>query len=152
MRRTRFDGEVCPIARVTDLFGDWWTPLVLRELLYGQSRFDEIQDALGISRAILTQRLRRLEDEALLRRVPYQDNPPRFEYLLTDKGEAAWDVLAAMWRYGSDWLFAGGTAPGELYNLQTGETIRPRVVDENSGEAIERTTTRIRPSVGSGTT
>lgn len=137
------EDSVCPIARVTGLLGDRWTPLVMRELLYGRSRFDQIQQTLGISRAILTQRLRRLEGEGLVTRSPYQSNPPRFEYRLTPKGEAAWDVLAAMWRYGSDWLFASG-APGELYDTETNETIRPQVIDEGTGEQMRRATTRIR--------
>ena len=63
MRRTRFDEWPCPIARATDLVGDWWTPLVLRELFAGRSRFDDIQAELGCSRAVLTKRLNRLVDE-----------------------------------------------------------------------------------------
>ena len=143
MRRTRFDEESCPIARVTDLLGDWWTPLVLRELLYGRSRFDEIQNRLGISRPILSQRLRRLETEDMVQRVQYQESPPRYEYRLTAKGEASWEVVAALWRYGSDWFFPEGP-PGELYDSTTGQTIMPHVVDGNTGKPIERATARIR--------
>src|SRR4051794_5132458 len=66
MRRTRFDDWPCPIARATDLIGDWWTPLVLRELFAGRSRFDDIHAQLGCSRAVLAQRLGRLVDEGLL--------------------------------------------------------------------------------------
>jgi len=72
VRRTRFDEWPCPIARTTDLIGDWWTPLVLRELFSGRSRFDDIQEALGCSRAVLTQRLNRLIDEGMLVKVPYE--------------------------------------------------------------------------------
>ncbi len=76
MRRTRFDDWPCPIARVTDLVGDWWTPLVLRELFAGRSRFDDIQRALGCSRAVLAQRLTRLVEDGLLVKVPYAEHPP----------------------------------------------------------------------------
>ncbi|MDJ0497242.1 MAG: helix-turn-helix domain-containing protein [Acidimicrobiia bacterium] len=144
MRRTRFDEEACPIARVTDLLGDWWTPLVLRELLYGRSRFDQIQDRLGISRPILSQRLRRLESEGMVVRERYQDSPPRHEYRLTAKGEASWEVVAALWRYGSDWFFTPEGAPGELYDSTTGRAILPQVVDANTGKPIARATARIR--------
>jgi len=58
--------------------------------------------------------------------------------------EAAWEVMAAMWRCGSDWLFAAGTAPGELFDPASGETIRSRVVHENIGKPIGRSTVRIR--------
>ena len=43
MRRTRFDEAHCPVARTSDLIGDWWTPIVLRELLLGRRRFNDIQ-------------------------------------------------------------------------------------------------------------
>jgi DNA-binding HxlR family transcriptional regulator len=145
MRRTRFDDAACPIARVTDLLGDWWTPLVLRELLYGCTRFDHIQRRLGVSRAVLSERLRRLEAEGVLVRTPYQDNPVRYDYRLTPKGEAAWGVLAALWRYGSDWFFADeGGPPGELYDTETGEAVEPQIIDRCTGEPISPDTTRIR--------
>jgi len=59
MRRTRFDDAPCPIARTTDLIGDWWTPLIMREAFSGRRRFDEFQQALGVPRAVLAQPLQR---------------------------------------------------------------------------------------------
>ena len=145
MRRTRFDDAQCPIARVTDLFGDWWTPLVLRDAMYGITRFEDFQHELGVSRAVLTQRLKRLVDEGLLDRVPYQDRPVRHEYVLTDKGRAAWDVLAAMWRFGEDHFWEGDDAPFlELAFRDTGEPVRPVVVDEASGRRLELDEVRMR--------
>ena len=55
MRRTRFNRNYCPIARTTDLLGDWWTPLVLRELVLGNQKFGSIQESLEISRPVLTE-------------------------------------------------------------------------------------------------
>ena len=60
MRRTRFDDWPCPIARTTDLIGDWWTPLMMREAFSGRRRFEEFQTALDAPRAVLTARLKRL--------------------------------------------------------------------------------------------
>lgn len=111
MRRTRFDEWPCPIARTTDLIGDWWTPLVLRELFAGHSRFDDIQGALGCSRAVLAQRL--------------------------DKGRAFWDVLAAMWRWGSDWLWEDSEPPVVLVDRESRAEIRPLVVDESTGDHVD---------------
>ena len=102
MRRTRFDADPCPIARVADLFGDWWTPIILRDALFGVQRFEDFQKNLDVSRATLSSRLTRLVDEGLMERVAYQQNPVRHEYVLTEKGRAASDVLIAMWRYGED--------------------------------------------------
>ena len=138
MRRTRFDAVACPIARATDLIGDWWTPLVMREAFYGRRRFEEFQSALAIPRAVLAARLTRLCDEGMLQRVEYQQSPTRYEYRLTDKGRAFWDVLAAMFRWGSDWMWPDGEAPTVvLVDRETGAEVRPRVVDENSGEPVD---------------
>lgn len=135
MRRTRFDDAACPIARTTDLIGDWWTPLVMREAFYGRRRFDDFQAALEIPRAVLAQRLTRLVDEDMLTKVEYAAHPPRYEYRLTDKGRAFWDVLAAIWRFGSDWLWPNGPEV-TLMSRETGAEIRPVVVDENTGERL----------------
>lgn len=145
MRRTRFDDAHCPVARTADLLGDWWTPIVLRELLLGQHRFNDIQERTGMSRAILSARLKRLEDEGVVERRQYEDTPPRHEYHLTDKGRALWEVVAAMWRFGDDWMF--DASPGalvELVDRRSGEPIRPRVVDERTGEPINLAETRVR--------
>ena len=138
MRRTRFDDSPCPIARTTDLIGDWWTPMVLREAFLGRRRFDEFQQALDLSRGVLAQRLGRLVEEGLLEKRLYVERPPRHEYVLTDKGRAFYPVLAAMWRWGSDWLWEDGEEPVfELYDRDSGDPIRPRVVDENTGIPID---------------
>jgi len=138
MRRTRFDDAVCPIARTTDLIGDWWTPLVMREAFLGRRRFDDFQQALSLSRGVLAQRLARLVDEGLLEKRLYEERPPRHEYVLTEKGRAFYPVLAAMWRFGDDWLWADGDAsPLQLRDRDTGEEIRPLVIDEHSGRPID---------------
>ncbi len=144
MRRTRFDEVACPIARTTDLIGDWWTPIIMREAFYGRRRFDEFQSSLEIPRAVLTARLRRLCDEGMLQRVEYQQSPPRYEYRLTDKGRAFWDVLAAMFRWGSDWMWPGQDGPTVvLQDRETGAEVRPRVIDENTGAPLDVRRTRI---------
>ena len=143
MRRTRFDDWPCPIARTTDLLGDWWTPLVLREAFAGRRRFDEIQQALDIPKAVLAARLARLVDEGLMTKEPYQDHPPRYEYRLTAKGRAMWDVLAAMWRWGSDWAFEG-EPPAVLADRETNEEVRPLVVDEQTGAPLDVRRLRMR--------
>ena len=145
MRRTRFDEANCPLARTSDLLGDWWSPLILRDLLLGRQRFAELEESLDISKGVLAQRLKRFEDEGIVDRRRYQDNPPRDEYVLTEKGRALWGVLAAMWQYGDDWLF--DDRPGaqiELRDKRTGEAIRPQMIDANTGEPLDLASTRVR--------
>ena len=154
MRRTRFDDWPCPIARATDLIGDWWTPLVLRDLFYGKRKFDEIADSLQAPRAVLATRLKRLVDEGMVERVAYQDRPVRYEYRLTDKGNAFGDVLLAMWRWSSDWMWPDGERPLiDLKSRVTGAYVDPAVVDESTGERLTMRAVRVaRPRVQAGRT
>jgi DNA-binding HxlR family transcriptional regulator len=137
MRRTRFDRWPCPIARTTDLIGDWWTPLVMREAFLGRRRFEDFQRALGVPRAVLTKRLDRLVENGLLSKDRYEDHPPRYEYRLTEKGRAFWDVLAAMWRWGSDWLWGDKGPPIAMFDRETEQEVKPVVIDENTGQRLD---------------
>jgi DNA-binding HxlR family transcriptional regulator len=146
MRRTRFEDAPCPIARTTDLMGDWWTPIIMREAFLGRRRFDEFQKALSLSRGVLAKRLARLVEDGLLEKRLYEERPPRYEYVLTVKGRAFYPVLAAMWRYGEDWLWPEGEeAPLQMFDLDSGESVRPLVVNERTGEPIDVRKVRLRP-------
>ena len=96
--------EYCPITRSLDLFGDRWGLLLVRELLRGVSRFNELERSLpGISRSTLAQRLRHLEREAIIeRRVAGDGRGP--EYQLTGSGRDLGGVLEAMGIWGVRWL------------------------------------------------
>ena len=100
-------------------------------------------------RAVLTARLKRLCADGLLVAVPYQDHPVRYEYRLTDKGRAFWDVLAAMWRWGSDWLFDEDGPPVVLADRESGAEVRPVVVDELTGERLDVRRLRVRSAITS---
>jgi DNA-binding HxlR family transcriptional regulator len=148
VKRTRFDDWPCPIARTTDLIGDWWTPLVMREAFLGRKRFDDFVQALGIPRAVLAARLDRLVREDMLRTVEYEAHPPRHEYKLTAKGIAFYDVLAAMWRWGSDWQWTDGEPTLMLVDRDSGEEIVPVVVNERTGDRIDVRRLRVRTRRG----
>jgi DNA-binding HxlR family transcriptional regulator len=148
MRRTRFSAWPCSVARTVDLLGDWWTPLVLREAFYGVRRFDDFQQHLGVARNILTERLTRLCDEGLMRKEAYSEAPPRFEYRLTDKGRAFFDVILAMMRWGDTWLSDGAGPPIELLDAETGRVVEPVVVDRVTGRPIDPRSVRARPGPG----
>jgi DNA-binding HxlR family transcriptional regulator len=103
VRRTSFEDMNCSVARTLEVVGEWWSLLIVRDALLGVRRFDDFQQRLGISRNILTQRLQRLVEQGVLDRVPYQDNPPRHEYRLTEKGRDLWLVVTAMRQWGEQW-------------------------------------------------
>lgn len=113
MQRTNFGEMVCSIARTLDVFGEPWTPLILRDVWVGMTRFDQLQADLGISRKVLTERLNHLVERGVLDRRPY-DRRPRYEYVLTEKGAELVDVLMVMTAWGDKWL-AGEAGPPVLY-------------------------------------
>jgi DNA-binding HxlR family transcriptional regulator len=113
MQRTSFGDMACSIARTLDVIGEPWSPLILRDVWVGMSRFDQIQADLGISRKVLTERLNHLVDEGVLERRPY-DQRPRFEYHLTTRGTELVDLLLVMTRWGDAWL-SGKAGPPVLY-------------------------------------
>jgi DNA-binding HxlR family transcriptional regulator len=113
MQRTNFGEMACSIARTLDVIGEPWSPLILRDVWVGFTRFDQLQEDLGISRKVLTERLNHLVDHGVLERRPY-DRRPRYEYALTDKGTELLDLLMVMVRWGDRWL-AGEAGPPVLY-------------------------------------
>jgi len=148
MRRTRFEEWNCSIARATDILGDWWTPLVIREAFWGTRRFDDFVDHLGIGRNILAERLHRLTDEGIFDKVAYRERPARYEYRLTDKGRALFGVIAALHRWGNDWLATDAGPPVEMVDRRTGHVINPVVVDEQTGEPLDPRQITARPGPG----
>ena len=91
----------CPISAALDLLGDRWTLLVVRDLFAGQKRYGQFAGAREqIPTNILADRLKRLEGAGLVASQPYQDNPPRFEYSLTPRGEALRPILQSLCDWG----------------------------------------------------
>jgi DNA-binding HxlR family transcriptional regulator len=111
--RTSLAGVACSIARATDLFGDAWTALIMRDVLLGVTRFDDIAEDLGISRKVLAARLARLVAEGVLTRERYLERPPREHYRATEKGEQLYPVLLALMDWGDRW-YAGEAGPPAL--------------------------------------
>ncbi|GAA0253578.1 helix-turn-helix domain-containing protein [Saccharothrix mutabilis subsp. mutabilis] len=101
----------CSIARTLDVIGEPWSPLILRDVYAGINRFDRIQEDLGISRKVLTERLKWLVEREVLERREYATN--RYEYALTERGTELVDVLMVMVRWGDRWVSPDG--PPVLY-------------------------------------
>src|SRR3981081_2409472 len=95
MQRTDFSEMACSIARTLDVIGEPWSPLILRDVWVGLTRFEQVQADLGISRKVLTERLTPLVGHGVLQRRAY-DRRPRYEYVLTDKGTELIDMLMVM--------------------------------------------------------
>jgi DNA-binding HxlR family transcriptional regulator len=95
-------GQECPVARALDVIGEKWSLLILRDLFRkGPQRFQEFEDGLpGVAPNTLSARLKALESESVIETRLYQNHPPRYEYLLTDKGKALGPVLKALYAWG----------------------------------------------------
>jgi len=148
MKRTSFSNWPCSIARTMDLVGDAWTPLVLREAFYGIRRFDEFQKELGVARNTLADRLRLLVGEGLLDKRPYQDEPLRHEYVLTEKGRDFFGVLAAMSRWGDRWLTQEAGAPVVFHHDACGHDTEAEVVCAECREPLRAEDTSMRMGPG----
>jgi DNA-binding HxlR family transcriptional regulator len=92
------------VARMLGLLGDEWTLLVVQQALMGARRYAEFQARLPISNSVLTARLRSLTGEGLLDRQAYQSNPPRSEYVITERGRSLWPVLVSIWEWERRWV------------------------------------------------
>lgn len=107
-KRTVIDTRICPVAKSADVLGDRWTLLILRELFFGQERFEDLQSRSGASPQMLTDRLRHLRDKGIIVRIAYQERPIRYRYALTDKGKDLFSVLYAMRNWAERWERAEG--------------------------------------------
>ena len=115
-RATAYErGRPSSVSRTLGIVADRWSFLVIRELFFGVTRFDRFQAALCIAPNILADRLGRLVEQGILKRVKYQAQPERFEYRLTKTGRDLYLPLIQMLRWGDRWL---GHAPPLILHHQ----------------------------------
>lgn len=138
----------CSLARGLDVAGEWWTPLIVRDLWFGVRRFDEIQQDLGISRKVLADRLETLAREGVVERRPYQDRPARYEYVLTAKGRGLMQALFALIAWGDRWAADETGPPALLRHRSCGQVATPQVTCSECGEPLEARDVRIEPGPG----
>ena len=102
MLGNNYEDQICSIAGALAVVGERWTLLIVRDVLLGLRRFDEMQADLGIARNVLQARLTRLVDEGVLEKRLYRDRPKRYEYRLTEKGLDLWPTIVALMRWGDE--------------------------------------------------
>jgi DNA-binding HxlR family transcriptional regulator len=138
----------CSIARSLDVVGEWWTPLVLRDIWLGRTRFDEIQENLEVSRKLLTDRLETLVAEGVLSRKPYQERPPRYEYVLTEKGNELMVVLLGLLSWGDRWTATKAGPPMLLRHKGCRKVADAQVTCSCCGKPIKANEVRLEPGPG----
>ena len=148
MERTSFADMRCSMARALEIVGDWWSPLILRDLFLGVRRFDELVEDLGVSRNLLTRRLADLVDGGIVEKRAYQDRPARYEYLLTEAGAELVPVLIALTAWGDRWVRPTKGKPIEFVHRSCGHRFSPRIVCSHCGEDVRADQVRATPGPG----
>ena len=122
MRKTRFDNDPCGMARALDAIGEWWSLLIVREAMLGTTQFDDLHQKLGISRNMLSARLKRLVDAGIFEREPVREGAKRARYVLSAKGHDLWRVVIALRLWGDRW--------------SPSERLQASLVDQRDGSRI----------------
>jgi DNA-binding HxlR family transcriptional regulator len=135
MQRKSFGTMSCPIARSLERVGEWWSILILRDAFRGLTRFDQFQASLGIAPNMLTKRLNALVESGLLEKRAYSEHPPRYEYVLTERGRDFRPVLWALLAWGNKHFAPEGPSV-VVVDSKTGEVADPVLVDRNSGRPL----------------
>jgi DNA-binding HxlR family transcriptional regulator len=135
MQRKSFGNMQCPVARSLERVGEWWSILILRDAFAGMTRFDEFQKSLNIAPNILTRRLTALVDAGMLERRLYCERPPRFEYVLTERGRDFRPVLISLQSWGNRHFAPEGLSV-MLVDSRTGAAAEPILVDRLTGQTI----------------
>jgi DNA-binding HxlR family transcriptional regulator len=145
MRWKELADQPCSVARSVAVIGDRWTLMILRDLFLGVRRFEDFQKRLGISRAIIADRLKLLVEEGVLRREAYQVQPVRHEYRLTEKGLALHPVIMAVVHWG-DTYYAGAGGPPLIHRHKAcGCDFSPVTTCSECGGAVTARDVEVRP-------
>ena len=149
MKAKSFSGMACSVAGALEAIGDRWGMLVLRDLSFGLTRFDQLKASTGAPNTTLSQRLKHLEAHGLIARRPYQDHPPRHDYELTAKGRDLWMVQVALAEWGDRWDASGmGAPPVERFDCANGRPVALALTDAVTGEILDQDRLGLRPGPG----
>jgi DNA-binding HxlR family transcriptional regulator len=148
MLGNEYDSQVCSVAGALAVVGERWSLLIVRDVLLGLRRFDEIQADLGIARNVLQARLTRLSDHGVLERRLYQERPPRCEYRLTEKGLALWPTMVALMNWGNRYASSPDGPPVLLEHRGCGGSVDEHRICEACGARLAVRDVRALPGPG----
>jgi DNA-binding HxlR family transcriptional regulator len=126
-------GRPCSVAAALGLVGEKWSLLAVREISFGNRRFDVIARNTGAPRDRLAARLRALEAAGVVTRRRYSDHPPRFEYRLTEAGRELRTVLIALRAWGDKWAM---DAPPAAFTHSCGQDLDAALVCRHCGGEV----------------
>lgn len=101
----KLDKAICPkFEKAMGLLSQKWTGLILYQLLSGPQRFCTIESSIGVSGRVLSERLKDLENEGIVKREVFPETPVRIEYSLTKKGLALEPLMREVEKWAQNWL------------------------------------------------
>jgi DNA-binding HxlR family transcriptional regulator len=138
MVKKSFSNMACSLAQALDVIGEWWSMLIIRDFFLGKGvrRFEQLRDSLGISRNILTERLKTLTEAGVIERVPLQEGGKRCAYKLTEKGVDLMPTMVAMMQWGEKWQNGPKERLVVVRERATGEEIAPLRLHNQAGEPL----------------
>jgi DNA-binding HxlR family transcriptional regulator len=139
MVKKSFSNMACSLAQALDVIGEWWSMLIVRDFFLGNGvrRFEQLRDSLGISRNILTERLKTLTEAGVIERVPLQEGGKRCAYELTEKGVELMPTMVAMMQWGEKWQNEPKQRLVVVREKATGDEIAPLRLHNQAGEPLE---------------
>lgn len=148
MKWEEIGDQPCSVARTLSVLGDRWTMLILRNAFMGVRRFDDFQRSLGLTRHVLSERLKRLVEHEILVKVPYVQRQERFEYQLTEKGLDLYPIILAMVQWADKWMDLGMGKPLEFTHKSCGKKINSKVVCSECNDQIHVQDVRVAAGPG----
>jgi DNA-binding HxlR family transcriptional regulator len=131
--RDELPGRPCSVAATLNLIGEKWSLLAIREIIFGNKRFDMIARNTGAPRDRLAVRLRGLEAAGIIARRQYSEHPARYEYELTQAGQELRPVLLTIRAWGDKWAV---DTPPATFGHNCGEDLDAAVVCRNCGAEV----------------
>lgn len=139
----------CSVARTLDIVSDAWAFLIIHEAFFGTQTFEAFRSALGLPRATLTDRLKKLTQLAIFRQVA-TGSSQRKEYRLTKMGFDLYPSFIALMQFGDRWLAGGKPAPLTLVHIRCGCDSHPFVACTHCGERVGARDVTYRDGPGAG--
>ena len=133
MKWADVDTTHCGVAAATSIVGDRWIPLILRDVFFGVRRFDDLLTHIGVSTAVLSNRLGRLVEHGILAKVRYRNEGSRhrYEYQLTERGLDLLLVQLALADFGYEHLVDADKRLVDFVDRSTGQRVRLGLVRED---------------------
>jgi DNA-binding HxlR family transcriptional regulator len=145
-----YHNQTCSIAGALEVVGERWSLLIVRDVLLGVRRFDELQADLGVARNVLQTRLTRLIETGVLEKRLYQERPKRCEYFLTEKGLDLWPTIVALLQWGDKHAAAPAGPPVLLEHRACGGAVDEHRICSGCGARLTARDTVARLGPGAG--